>query len=143
MVNVASFSLILPPPHQPHLLDSGPSTPVYTAVCPSSLSRDVGTTTNASRTQLYLPLLFQRDVGQMILARDRQGIGEGETRGGTQEVGGPSSASKIGATTSVGAHFLPSIVPSLLTLNPTNDSGNDITTMTRSPSVAPPLSRGM
>jgi hypothetical protein len=55
---------------------------------------------------------FQRDVGRLILARDRQGIGEEETRRGTLEVGGPSGASQTRATTSVGARFLPSIAPS-------------------------------
>ena len=41
-VDVASFSLILPPPHRPHLLDCGPYTRVHTAWCPSPLLRDVG-----------------------------------------------------------------------------------------------------
>jgi len=41
MVDVASFSLILPP-HRPHLLDCGPYTHVHTAWCPSPLLRDVG-----------------------------------------------------------------------------------------------------
>jgi len=76
---------------------------------------------------------FNDEDGRLILAHDRWGIWEGETRGGTQEVGGPSGASRKRATTFVGARFLPSIAPSttLLTLNPTNDSHHDATTMTR------------
>ena len=46
-VDVGSFSLIPPPPHRPHLLDSGPSTRVHTAWCPSPLLRDVGPIANA------------------------------------------------------------------------------------------------
>ena len=46
-VDVASFSLILPPPHRLHLLNSGLSTRVHTAWRPSPLLRDVGPIANA------------------------------------------------------------------------------------------------
>jgi len=42
----------------------------------------------------------------------KRGVGGGETRGGTQEVGGPSSALRKRATTNVVAHFLSFFLPS-------------------------------
>jgi len=53
-----------------------------------------------SRTR---PSPLQRDVGGHILARPRNW--GGETQGGTQEMGGPSSASKKRATTFAVARF--------------------------------------
>ena len=58
-------------------------------ICPSPLQRDVGGSWSSNR-----------------------GVGGGETRGGTQEVGGPSSASRKWATTNVIARFLPFLLPS-------------------------------
>jgi hypothetical protein len=59
---------------------------------------------NASRIR---PSPLQRDVGV-----NQQGVGGGETRGGTHEVGGPSSVLRKRATTFVIACFLPFLLPS-------------------------------
>src|SRR5258708_15279639 len=63
-------------------------------------------TPSASASRIR-PSPLQRDVGV-----NQQGVGGGETRGGTHEVGGPSSASRKRATTNVVARFLSFLLPS-------------------------------
>ena len=103
MVDVASFSLILPPPHWPQHLDSGPSTRVHTAWCPSPLLRDVGPIANAPsplKIPATTPPLPQGMWAACLFTLDGVigGDGEWEIRGGTQVLGGPSSASWKWAT---------------------------------------------
>jgi len=66
--------------------------------------------TPSANASCIRPSPLQRDVGV-----NQQGVGGGETRGGTHEVGGPSSASRKRATTNVVARFLPFLLPSLAT----------------------------
>ena len=63
--------------------------------------------TPSANTSRICPSPLQRDVGI-----NQQGVGGGETRGGTHEVGGPSSALRKWAMTNVIARFLPFLLPS-------------------------------
>jgi hypothetical protein len=91
-------------------LDSHSTTPNRPATSPSPLSRDVGSNSSTSvhsgtRTRLHPPLPFPQGCGRLKLARRRNwGV---ETRRGTQEVGGPDSASPKRTTTFVVVRFSP------------------------------------
>jgi len=108
--SLSSFHHHLGPPHH----KSPATTPNNPTVSPSLLLRDVGSPTNATapseaRMQPQPPLPFQRDVGSLDSLN--AGTGEGERRGGTQEVGGPGGTSPKRATTLVVVRFLPSLSP--------------------------------
>jgi hypothetical protein len=95
VVDVASNSLILPPPHRPHLLNLNPPTRVRNAWCPSPLLRDVGRIANAT-SPLKIPappLPFEEGWAARPFALDGVigGDGEWEIGGdGEREIGGDS-----------------------------------------------------
>jgi len=105
LVRPLSFLYHHPPPQH---LNSVPTTRVNSATSPSPLLGDVGSTTNApgsvERTTAAPapPLSKGMWAGTYLLDG---GIGGRETQGGTQQVGGPSSASQKRAMTLVVARF--------------------------------------
>ena len=103
-------------------------TPNHSATSPSPLLRDVGSTNNTSapsevRIQLQLPLPFLKGCGLFIVTQGRNG--GGGDMGGTQEVGGPCSASwKVShnvchSSFFIHFYFLPFAPLTYFTLNPT------------------------
>jgi len=136
------FSFILyPTTHHlhPRHLNSHSITRINPYGSPAPLLRDVGpitnvtskrTTSDPSRTR---PSPLQRDVGGSWSIDG--GVGDGEMRGGTQELGGPSSASRKRSTTFIVVRFRLSFSfcphPPLTPIRPTQHP----------PPTSPPLRR--
>jgi len=132
-----STSTISPfPPHfaQPTCVDKSRS--------PSSRERDVGPNqTLKTRTRCISPFPFQRDAGGSSSLDG--GLGEGKTRGGTQGMGGPCSASRKRTTMNVVARFLHSFLYSIqLTASTQCQTTRRQSTRTIRPSTTPITHRG-
>jgi len=127
-----------PPRPVPNALSIACDEPVRS---PSPLLRDVGPNViGAEPSQLPAgpaPPLSKRDLGILVLAR--RGIGEGNTQGGTQEVGGSASASQNVSHDVCDGSFLPSPRSFHPTAHPVPNTG--VTKNTANASYRPSTTR--
>ena len=116
--------------------NSPPTTHHHLATSPSPLLRDVGSSMNTSGCAEWTAAAPAppHSKGMWVDTYSiHGGIGGGNTQGGTQQVGGPSSASQKWAMTFVVALFFSSLSPA------TSNTPLTISNPTQRPAITPSL----